>query len=75
MQFLLNSLLNIVEEGHQTRHDLDKESLQREQIVSYIPEQSHLNDQERELENLRKQVKDLEIKLRGNDVEGTGGPV
>ena len=44
MQFLPNSLLNIVEEGHQTRHDLEKGSLQGDQIVSYIPEQSHLND-------------------------------
>ena len=31
----------------------------------YIFEQSRLNDRERELENLQKQVKDLEIKLRG----------
>ena len=31
----------------------------------YIFEQSRLNDRERELENLQKQVKDLEIELRG----------
>ena len=33
--------------------------------MSYIPEQSRRSDQERELKNLRKQVKDLEIELRG----------
>ena len=33
--------------------------------MSYIPEQSRLSDQEQELKNLRKQVKDLEIELRG----------
>ena len=31
----------------------------------YILKQSRLNDRERELENLQKQVKDLEIELRG----------
>ena len=65
LEIELRGLLNIVEEGHQTRHDLDKGSSQRERIVLYILEQSRLNDRERELENLQKQVKDLEIELRG----------
>ena len=33
--------------------------------MSYILEQSRRNDRERELKNLRKQVKDLEIELKG----------
>ena len=65
LEIELRGLLNIVKEGHQTRHDLDKGSSQRERIVLYILEQSRLNDWERELENLQKQVKDLEIELRG----------
>ena len=39
-------------EGYQTKHDSNKGSSQGERIVSYIPEQSHRNDRERELENL-----------------------
>ena len=65
LEIELRGLLNIVKEGHQTRHDLDKGSSQGERIVLYILEQSRLNDRERELENLQKQVKDLEIELRG----------
>ena len=33
--------------------------------MSYIPKRSRLNHWEKELENLQKQVKDLEIKLKG----------
>ena len=33
--------------------------------MNYIPKGSHCSDQKRELENLQKQVKDLEIELRG----------
>ena len=65
LEIELRGLLNIVKEGHQTRHDLDKGSSQGERIVLYILEQSRLNNRERELENLQKQVKDLEIELRG----------
>lgn len=54
-----------MQEGNQTKYDLDEGSSQGERTMSYIPEQSHHNDREGELENLRKQVKDLEIELRG----------
>ena len=54
-----------MQEGYQTRHDSVERSSQGERIVSYIPERSHCSDRKRELENLQKQVKDLEIELRG----------
>nr|POE62198.1 hypothetical protein CFP56_39526 [Quercus suber] len=53
-----------MQEGYQTRHDSDEGSSQGERTVSYIPKQSNRSDRERELENLQKQVKDLEIKLK-----------
>ena len=49
----------------ETRVDSNEGSSHREQTVSYILERPHRNDQLRELENLRKQVNDLEIELRG----------
>ena len=57
LEIELRGLLNIVEEGHQTRHDLDKGSSQGERIMLYILEQSHLNDRERELENLQSKLR------------------
>nr|POE46355.1 hypothetical protein CFP56_55215 [Quercus suber] len=54
-----------MQEGHQTRLDSDKGSSQGERIVSYILEQSYCSKRDQELENLRKQVKELEIELRG----------
>ena len=54
-----------MQEGYHTRHDSNEGSSQGEWNVSYILEQSRLSDQEQELKNLRKQVKDLEIELRG----------
>ena len=52
-------------EGYQTEQDSDEGFSQGELIVSYIPKWSHQSNQELKLENLRKQVKDLEIELRG----------
>ena len=43
-----------MQEGHHTGHDSNEGSLQGERTMSYIPEQSHRNNRERELENLRK---------------------
>ena len=51
--------------GHETKVDYDEGSSQGERIVSYIPEWSCRSNRVRELENLRKQVNDLEIRLRG----------
>ena len=54
-----------MQKGYQTRHDSDERFSQGERTMNYIPEGSHCSDQKRELENLQKQVKDLEIELRG----------
>ena len=43
-----------MQDGHQTRLDSDKGSLQGELIVSYIPKQSHCSEQDQKLENLQK---------------------
>ena len=64
-----------MQEGHRIKLNLDEGSSQREQIVSYVPEQSYCSKWDQELENLRKQVKELEIELRGwhcrRDCEGS----
>ena len=54
-----------MQDGHETRLDSDEGSSQREQTVSYIFERSRRSNWLRKLENLRKQVNDLEIELRG----------
>lgn len=48
-----------------TKYDSNEGSFQRERTISYIPERSYCSDWEWEMENLWKQVKDLEIELRG----------
>ena len=52
---------------HETRVDSDGGSSHGERRVSYILERHHRSDRLRELENLRKQVNDLEIELRGRN--------
>lgn len=54
-----------IQEGHDTKVDFDEGSSQGERTVLYIPEHPHRSDRLRELENLRKQVNDMEIELRG----------
>ena len=54
-----------IQEGYHTRHDFNERSSQGEWNISYIPEQSRCSDREQELKNLQKQVKFLEIELRG----------
>ena len=53
-----------MQDGHKTRVDSNKGSSQGKRTVSYIHEQSHRGDRQRELENLQKQVNDLKIELR-----------
>ena len=54
-----------MQDGHETRVDLNEGSSYGKRTVSYVPEQSCRGDRQKELENLRKQVNDLEIELRG----------
>ena len=54
-----------MQDGHKTRVDLNEGSSYGERTVSYVPEQSYQGDRQKELENLRKQVNDLEIELKG----------
>ena len=54
-----------MQDGHKTRVDLNEGSSYGERTVSYVPEQSYRGDRQKELENLRKQVNDLEIELKG----------
>lgn len=54
-----------MQDGHETIVDSDEGSSQGERSVSNVPEQSWRRDRLRELENLYKQVNDLEIELRG----------
>lgn len=51
-------------DGHETKVDSDEGSSQGERTVSYVVERSCQEDRQRELENLQKQVNDLEIELR-----------
>ena len=54
-----------MQDGHETRVDLDEGSSQGERTVSYVPKRSRQGDRQREPQNLRKQVNDLEIELKG----------
>ena len=54
-----------MQDGHETRVDLDEGSSQGERTVSYVPKRSRQGDQQREPQNLQKQVNDLEIELKG----------
>ena len=51
--------------GHETRLNSDEGSLQGERLVSYVPEHSYHSEWDQEIGNLRKQVKKLEIEIRG----------
>nr|POE63911.1 hypothetical protein CFP56_01949 [Quercus suber] len=54
-----------MEDGHETWVDSDEGFSQGERTVSYVSERSCCRNRMRELENLWKQVNDLEIELRG----------
>ena len=54
-----------MQDGHEMRVDSNEGSSQGERSMSYIPKHSRQGDHEKELENLWKQVNDLEIELRG----------
>ena len=56
---------NRMQDGHETRFDLDEWSLQGERSVSNVPEHLYCSELDREIENLRNQVKKLEIEIRG----------
>ena len=51
-------------DGHETQDDSHTALSHGERTVSYEPEGSYHNDQDRELERLRRQVKELEAWLR-----------
>ena len=68
-----------MQDGHETRVDSDDASSHGERLVS-----SYHSEQDQEIENLRKQVKELEIETReqrrrrdqeesSSDLEFTGG--
>ena len=54
-----------MQDEHETRVDSDKASSQGKRLVSYIPEHSYHSERDQEIENLQKQVKELEIEIRG----------
>ena len=52
-----------MQDGHEMRLDSNEGSLQGERSVSNVPEHSHRSKWDREIENLRKQVRELEIEI------------
>ena len=75
-----------MQDGHETRLDSDKGFLQGKRLVSYVIEHSYHNERDQEIENLRKQVREVEIEVKGQrqrrDYEGlssdpnyTGGSI
>nr|POF27067.1 hypothetical protein CFP56_69313 [Quercus suber] len=54
-----------MQDGHEMRVDLDEAASQGERLVSYIPEHSYHSEWDQEIENLRKQVKESELEIRG----------
>ena len=54
-----------MQDGHETRVDLDEATSQGERSVSYILEHSYHSERDQEIENLQKQVKELELEIRG----------
>ena len=54
-----------MQDEHETRVDSDKGSSQGKRLVSYIPEHSYHSERDQEIENLQKQVKELELEIRG----------
>nr|POE94175.1 hypothetical protein CFP56_17505 [Quercus suber] len=55
-----------MQDVHEMRLDSDEGSLQGERSVSNVPKHSHHSEQDREIENLQKQVRELEIEIRAN---------
>ena len=53
------------QDRHETRLDSDEGSLQGERSVSNVHEHSYHSEFDREIKNLWKQVKELEIEIRG----------
>lgn len=55
--------------------DLDEGSSQRERSISHVPERSYHSEWDQEIEYLWKQVKELELEIRGQhqrrDQEGS----
>ena len=66
-----------MQDGHETRLDLDEVSLQEERSVSNVPEHSHRSERDHEIENLQKQARKLEVEIRSRccrkDREGSSG--
>ena len=54
-----------MQDEHETRVDSDEASSQGERLVSYILEHLYHSEWDQEIENLQKQVKELEIEIRG----------
>ena len=54
-----------MQDGHETRLDSDKGFLQGKRLVSYVIEHSYHTERDQEIENLRKQVREVEIEIRG----------
>ena len=52
------------QDGQETQGDSHTESSKRERTVSYMPKGSYHSDWDCELENLRQQVRELELKAR-----------
>ena len=63
-----------MQDGHETRLDSDEGFLQGKRLVSYAIEHLYHSEQDQEIENLRKQVREVEIEIRGRrqrrDYEG-----
>lgn len=56
---------NLRQDGQETHLDLDEASSPGERIVSYVSESLYQSDRNREIEILRKQIKELELEMRG----------
>lgn len=54
-----------MQDGHETRLNSNEGSLQGKRSVSYVLKHSYHSEQDQEIENLRKQVRELEIEIRG----------
>nr|POE94173.1 hypothetical protein CFP56_17503 [Quercus suber] len=60
-----------MQDVREMRLDSDEGSSQGERSVSNVPKHSHHSEQDSEIENLQKQVRELEIEIRANVVGGT----
>ena len=54
-----------MQDGHETRLDSDEGFLQGKRLVSYVIKHSYHSERDQEIENLRKQVREVEIEIRG----------